>query len=375
MDMTQGNKKKIIPKDNTSSKDIQTSRNDTMKERLLKQTEELEQELMAEKPWYMKGEVRGVKRNANSLLDCMPEFEMATKQAPTITLEHHTKNIEETIKLRILKEDWDDVIPRNPDLPDYIKQHQDELPEVSQEKSKLGLGQIYERDYLKRSKGCDLDAIEQQTEETKLKDQCTDIFTRLRRRLDELSDCELISRPICDNSLEIKMTSNVPSITAEEALPFWVSDATMKTPEEIYSGKKGRERVIKGDSEIGKDDRKRLRQAKKAARRKARKAKLSDEKLLSRLKPGLGLNNPYEKRKMIKELKEARGVGKIIDGVKTPYNRKAIKSSNGFFRNMQRMIECNAHIPDDDEPKVFINDGYKNDDARMKRGSKWRRND
>merc|ERR1712150_411675 len=122
-----------------------------------------------------------------------------------------------------------------------------------------------------------------------------------------------------------------------------------------YSGKKGRERIIKGGSEHKKTDRRRLRQARKAAQRKVRKEKLSDEKLLSRLKPGLGLNNPYEKRKMINELKEARGAGKIVDTLKTPHTKYTLKSSKGFFRNMQRLIEGNTHLSDDDQPIDFSN--------------------
>ena len=53
------------------------------------------------------------------------------------------------IKLRVLGEDWDDVIPRA--LPDLgLGMREDETPEVSQEKSKLGLGELYEQEYLKK---------------------------------------------------------------------------------------------------------------------------------------------------------------------------------------------------------------------------------
>ena len=84
-------------------------------------------------------------------------------------------------------------------------------------------------------------------------------------------------------------------------------------------------------------DRKRLRQAKKAARRKARAAKLADEKLISRLKPELGLNNPYEKRKMREELQMARASGKVITGeidADADY-----KTSAKFFQKMQTDVQ------------------------------------
>ena len=96
-------------------------------------------EMLAEKPWQMTGESSATARPVNSLLEATPEFEVVNKMAPVITVQH-TENLEDVIKRRILNEDWDDVIPR--ELPDvgWHKQR-GELPEVSQEKSKLGLGE------------------------------------------------------------------------------------------------------------------------------------------------------------------------------------------------------------------------------------------
>ena len=48
------------------------------------------------------------------------------------------------IKIRVLGEDWGDIIPCA--LPDVgLGMGEDETPEVSQEKSKLGLGELYEQ--------------------------------------------------------------------------------------------------------------------------------------------------------------------------------------------------------------------------------------
>ena len=84
---------------------------------------------------------------------------------------------------------------------------------------------------------------------------------------------------------------------------------------------------------VVKIERKRLRQAKKSARRKARQAKLADEKLISRLQPGLGLNNPYEKRKLREELQQARVSGKLKTGETDQSNE--FKSSTSFFQKIQ----------------------------------------
>merc|ERR1712012_268713 len=114
-------------------------------QKLQQLTKKFEEELLAEKPWQMLGEAKGTQRPADSLLEATPQFEGASKIAPIITVEH-TQSIEEMIKSRILAEDWDDVIPR--ELPDIGMKQNGELPEVSQEKSKLSLGELYEREYL-----------------------------------------------------------------------------------------------------------------------------------------------------------------------------------------------------------------------------------
>jgi U3 small nucleolar RNA-associated protein MPP10 len=298
-------------------------------DKLQRQTEELERELIAEKPWQMKGETAGTARPFESLLESTPEFELATKQAPIITVER-TMNLEEIIKKRILNEDWDDVVPR--ELPDVAwNKKQGDLPEVSQEKSKLGLGELYEREYTKKALGYDADVAEKESEEEKVKNEIRGLFANLCSKLDALSNYHFAPRPIADEA-EIRPVTQ-PAIAMEEVLPLHVSEARGVAPEEVYGAKRGRDGVLRGDTELEQQDRKRLRSAKKAARRKARKEKLADEKLISRLQPGLGLNNPYEKRKMREELSAARAQGKITTGETDKYK---YGSSGTFFQRMQQ---------------------------------------
>jgi len=160
------------------------------------------------------------------------------------------------------------------------------------------------------------------------------LFANLCSKLDALSNYHFAPRPLAAEEAEIK-TSAAPAIALEEVLPLHVSDARAAAPEDVYNSKRGRESVLKGDSEMDQTERKRLRGAKKAARRKARKAKLADEKLISRLQPGLGLNNPYEKRKLREELAEARSRGKIITDGKMDANSKDYTQSTSFFKNLQ----------------------------------------
>ena len=215
-------------------------------EKLRRQTEELEKELLAEKPWHMTGETKSTARPVNSLLEGTPEFDMASKQAPVITVQH-TANLEEIIKKRIIAEDWDDVVPR--ELPDVgWHKKRGELPEVSQEKSKLGLGELYEREYLKKAVGYDKDAAEKQTEEEKVKDEMKQLFANLCSKLDALSNYHFAPRPISDEA-EVRAVT-APAIAMEEVLPLHVSDARGVAPEEVYGTKRGREGILRAESEM-----------------------------------------------------------------------------------------------------------------------------
>ena len=318
---------------NEESEDMEQSKHVPSKfaranEKLQKQTEAIEKEMLSEKPWQMVGEVASTARPENSLLDSTPEFERASKDAPVMTIVE-TEALEEVIKKRILNEDWDDVVPR--ELPDLAwHQKRGELPEVSQEKSKLGLGELYEREYLKKVVGYDVEAEQKKTEEEKAKDEMRSLFANLCSKLDALSNYHFAPRPVADEP-EVK-ASATPAIAMEEILPLYVNEARTSAPEEIYGAKHGRNAVIRSESELNQDERKQLRSSKKAARRKKRKAKEADEKLISRLEPGLGLNNPYEKRKMREELTVARSKGRITEGGK---DSNEYGKSSTFFQRMQ----------------------------------------
>ena len=330
---------------------VERSREPTKRtDKLQKQTEQLEKEILAEKPWQMRGETTGTARPVDSLLDSTPEFEVATKQAPIITVEK-TMDLEEVIKKRILNEDWDDVIPR--ELPDVAwNKKRGELPEVSQEKSKLGLGELYEREYKKKALGFDVDAAEKETEEEKAKNEIKSLFANLCSKLDALSNYHFAPRPIADEA-EIRPLTK-PAIAMEEVLPLHVSEARGVAPEEVYGAKRRRDAVIRGESELEQEDRKRMRSAKKAARRKARKEKLADEKLISKLQPGLGLNNPYEKRKMREELSVARAQGKITTGAA---DMNDYGKSTTFFKRMQQ--EAQQSIKGTSPDNIDFDEGGK----------------
>jgi len=310
--------------------------------KLAKQIKQYEEELLMEKPWQMKGETKATSRPIDSLLDSTPEFELANKQAPAITVEH-TTSLEEVIKRRIIENDWDDIVPR--ELPSVFKQHNNRSvgPEVSQEKSKLGLGELYEREYLKKAVGYDVEKEEKQTQEDKAKMEMRTLFASLCSKLDAMSNYHFAPRPVDQESEraannEINVLANKPAISVEDIIPTFVSDKRTLVPKDIYKGTgnlRGKDSVLKGESELSQQDRQRARQTKKSKRRKERKEKLADERILSKLNPlSTGLNNPYEKRKIREDLSFARSRGKIITAEENP-NSSNYNSSTKFFKELQ----------------------------------------
>jgi U3 small nucleolar RNA-associated protein MPP10 len=59
--------------------------------------EKIENQMVADKPWQLKGEVQAKMRPLNSLLEEVLDFNVASKLPPTITKEK-TSNIESVIK-------------------------------------------------------------------------------------------------------------------------------------------------------------------------------------------------------------------------------------------------------------------------------------
>jgi U3 small nucleolar RNA-associated protein MPP10 len=215
-------------------------------DKLQRQTEQLEKEMLAEKPWQMTGETKSTTRPLNSLLEGTPEFNVASKTAPTITIES-TASLEEVIKQRILSEEWDDIVPR--ELPDVgWHKNRGELPEVSQEKSKLGLGELYEREYLKKAAGFDKDAAEKESAEDIVKNEMKQLFANLCSKLDALSNYHFAPRPVADEA-EVRPVST-PAIAMEEVLPLHVSDARGVAPEEVYRTKRGRDGLLRSETEL-----------------------------------------------------------------------------------------------------------------------------
>ncbi|RLN74695.1 hypothetical protein BBJ28_00003174 [Nothophytophthora sp. Chile5] len=295
--------------------------------RLQKEIKELEEEAIGDKPWLLKGEVRSGARPENSLLEAVLDYDRPVKAAPVIT-EEVSVALEEMIKKRILEEDFDDVIRK------FAGNEQDEknkLEEVSMEKSKEGLGEIYEKEYMKTAMGFEADDESKQDQE-----EIEVMFKSLCWKLDALSNYHFTPKPIVK---ELQVKPAVPAIAMEEVVPISVSDANLKAPEEVYEKKRKRgEAVLQSKEEMTQGERKALRNAKKHSRRKEKRQREFDEKLVAKLNPGLG--NKYEKKKMLESIAGAKNItkGKEIEG-----SSKQFSNSKEFFTRLQ--VPYNVHPP------------------------------
>jgi len=170
----------------------------------------------------------------NSLLEATLDYEKATKAPPIIT-EETTSSIEEIIKKRIQEELWDDVIRKK----EPKKKFKPKLDmEEFQEKSKIGLGEVMEKEYLKQAMGVsDPDKLDGEHKEILI------LFKKICIQLDALSNFHYTPKPIIP---EVTIRPNVSALEMEEIIPASVSVSNVLAPEEIFNKKK---RELKGDSE------------------------------------------------------------------------------------------------------------------------------
>lgn len=208
----------------------------------------LEAELVAEKKWTMKGEVRSGDRPRDSLLDDEEaptlEFDRTSKPVPVIT-EEVTETIEDLIKRRVRNDEFDDLPKRL--ITDIGKFTQKQKAEVSEEKSAKSLAEIYEDEY----HGVDPnEKISEQLQQAH--DEISDLFTSLNYKLDSLSSAHYIPKPHEFKSIDIKVTDAPASIRMEDAQPLHVSEEATLAPQEVYKigDEKGKGREEGGNNEV-----------------------------------------------------------------------------------------------------------------------------
>ncbi|XP_004236217.1 M phase phosphoprotein 10 isoform X1 [Solanum lycopersicum] len=225
-------------------------------EKLRSTIEDMEKANLEEKSWTMQGEVTAAKRPKNSALEVDLDFEHNVRPAPVIT-EEVTATLEEIIQKRIIEGRFDDVQKR-PSLPSRAPR---ETKELDDNKSKKGLGEIYEEEYVQKT-GLVSTALSFSDEQKK---EATMLFKKLCLKLDALSHFHFTPKPVIE---DMSIQANVPALAMEEIAPMAVSDAAMLAPEEVFTGKGD----VKEETELTQAERKR-RRANKKRKFKAESAK------------------------------------------------------------------------------------------------------
>lgn len=183
-------------------------------QKMTRQIRELEKENVSEKPWTMTGEVSSKERPINSLLEEVIEFDVLTKPTPVIT-EQVTNDLEQRIQKRIYEELWND-----PQKPTIDIKDTNVLSELSGEKSKKSLAQIYEDEYHSPvAKSNDTSIVKE-------------LWMKLSRQLEVLSHFYYV--PKAEKTFK-PHDDNTPALMLEEVIPMFVSDSQVLAPEQVYS--------------------------------------------------------------------------------------------------------------------------------------------
>ncbi|XP_030810820.1 U3 small nucleolar ribonucleoprotein protein MPP10 [Camarhynchus parvulus] len=290
-------------------------------EKMSKKIKSLEEALLEEKPWQLKGEVTGQKRPENSLLEETVLFDHAVRMAPVIT-EETTFQLEDLIKQRILDEAWDDVVPKEKPKEEAFEYKK--RISLDHEKSKLSLAEIYEQEYMK------LHQQKTEEEENPEHKEIQEMMDSLFQKLDALCNFHFTPKPPVP---EVKIVSNLPAISMEEVAPVAVSDAALLAPEEIKEKNKAGD--VKTDAEKTPTDKKRELRRKKLRKRMKRREREKRQKLLEKMKPEQGTK--LSKKAAAAKLKRLTKEGKA-SLLKDEGKDKALKSSQAFFSQLQDQV-------------------------------------
>ncbi|XP_063543100.1 U3 small nucleolar ribonucleoprotein protein MPP10 [Cydia strobilella] len=245
------------PNTKKDNKDEHKSDFEHRQDRLKQTINRLEEKMLKEAPWQLKGEVDAVKRPQNSLLEEVVDFDLTSRPPPIIT-EQTTVTLEDIIRQRIKDKAWDDVEKKEKPVDDQLQFRKTEI--IDQSKSKLSLAQVYEAEYLKQKQAASGEKEEE--EEPEAHKEVKEAMKKLFAKLNAL--CHYHYTPRAPQA-EVKIVSNTPAISMEEVAPVSTSDAALLAPEEVKKKHRG---DLMSKEERSSTDKKRERRKKKQLQRK-----------------------------------------------------------------------------------------------------------
>ncbi|KAF3930972.1 hypothetical protein ABW19_dt0205206 [Dactylella cylindrospora] len=217
----------MLPNGETINMSSHTQRQIALNDQIRK----LEKQNINKREWTLSGEALAKERPFNSLLEEDLDFERTGKSVPVITSDV-TMSIEEMIKSRIVRGNFDDIARKMP--AGTLMRRGNGLPELEDSKSKVGLAEIYEKEHLQIAN----QSNHQTTEETKfspLRIEISDLFSKVSNQLDALSSWQFTPKT---PKPTLSIVRDVRAISMEEAnlntATFSVSNAATLAPHEIF---------------------------------------------------------------------------------------------------------------------------------------------
>nr|XP_027236457.1 U3 small nucleolar ribonucleoprotein protein MPP10-like [Penaeus vannamei] len=287
------------------------------REKEMRMINTLEEDVITEKPWHLRGEISATNRPENSALEEQMDYNIGVRQKPVIT-EDITTLLERVILGRIRSKAFDDVERKVKVAADPFEFKKKLL--LDQEKSKQSLAEIYEQEYLKQNEASSKKDEEETAEHKEIRERMDSLFSQL----DMLANFHYIPKQV---QPEVKIKSNLPAISIEEATPLAMSDASTLAPQEIMAPIQGE---LKGKDERTSTDKKRERRKKKQHQKG--RAIVQEKKLKEKLKKA-GPDGKLNASSMLKVVEKAVKAGhvKMLDG----QQNKTMKTSQAFFKQLQ----------------------------------------
>ncbi|KAK2078734.1 hypothetical protein QBZ16_003574 [Prototheca wickerhamii] len=288
----------------------------------------LEQEALAARDWFLRGEIDARKRPKNSALEIDMDFE-TTVAPPPAPSEEATSTLEERIKGRIRELRFDDVVRVAPPPPPRA-----ERPEIDDRKSGKGLAELYAEDYQRQVMG----VVEDRDEPVRA--QARRLFAALAGKLDALSHAHFRPAPVAAEAGA--PDADAPAILMEEVAPQLVSEASRRAPEEVHAA--GKKETAPAESELEREERRRRRAQRKRASKK-RTAQREAERVARAVSAGGAapvLGRKSEQATLLGGKKGKRKATGAPPAAAQPKRGHFTKSA-AVFGNLQAMQERGGH--------------------------------
>ena len=291
---------KFFDKPEKKLRNIDTSENSDFDENeIFTQIKEIEEKMISKKEWSTKGEVLGKERPKDSLLTKAMDFEVGLK-APPIPDREYTDKLENMIKQRILDDLFDDPIKKN--IINLNEEKKADNDELNFEKSKKGLGEIYEEKYLGNEK------TENKVDE--IKKECDDLCNKLFDIFKSMTNGSATPYGLKGKKEQDINITNIPAIQIEDIGNF-ISDnkEKIKSGKELYNHNKIRR---KNKEEMTSDELRNIHNKKKR-NIKSRIHKKENKKKMEELTQMLGskfeakIRMKQEKNKRIEKIDKTQG--------------------------------------------------------------------